>query len=109
MQGCLASMKVRNWWIIQSGYRTKNRYDYIAALTAHGISWSFCIMLPICIAFKFAIPWWVRTIFFVNIFLHCYIDDEKANKGTLSLLQDQVIHYVQIFCTWFIYVVSQAV
>ena len=54
LQGCLANMKQRDWW--KTNYPdNKYKYDYIAALFMHSLSWSFMIMLPIATFFSFNI------------------------------------------------------
>ena len=39
----LSKLKQKSWWEANAPERGY-RYDYLAALTAHAISWSFCIM-----------------------------------------------------------------
>lgn len=81
------------------------RRDYIMALFMHSFSWSFMIMLP-CIIYglicglEFNI--WVVGVYLVNMATHAYIDDCKANKRTINLIQDQIFHLVQIMFTWFL-------
>jgi hypothetical protein len=36
----------------------------------------------------------------INTALHAWIDDEKANKLNITLLEDQLIHLIQVGCTW---------
>ena len=44
-------------------------------------------------------------IFCINWAVHCVVDDCKANKKKINLIQDQLIHIVQIIVTWIILVV----
>ena len=37
---------------------------------------------------------------FLNTVIHMYVDDEKANKETINLVEVQIIHLIQIFLTW---------
>ena len=41
-------------------------------------------------------------LFIVNIFLHAQIDDMKANAKQINLIQDQLMHLVQVFGSWFL-------
>lgn len=41
-------------------------------------------------------------LFIVNIFLHAQTDDMKVNVKQINLIQDQVIHLVQIVVSWFL-------
>ena len=99
LQGILAKMKQKDWWEKQDGYRSFYKNDYIAALLAHGFSWSFMIMLPFVI---FGFMHW-SILFFIcfNAPLHAYIDHCKANRKEINLIADQVCHLNQILGTWF--------
>ena len=49
LQGILASMKQKEWWINTYNVninKTKYRYDYKAALLVHSFIWSFIVCLP---------------------------------------------------------------
>lgn len=93
LQGCLANMKQRDWW--KTNYPdSKYKYDYIAALFMHSLSWSFMIMLPIAAFFSF--------MFFTNIVCHMIVDNAKTNDKVINLVQDQSAHIAQIVWTWFL-------
>lgn len=100
LQGILASMKQKSWWLKQESYCDKYKYDYIVALIMHAFSWSFMIMLPLIWSFNFVFNWLVYSIFVVNVFIHAFIDDLKANKKKINLIQDQSIHIIQIVITY---------
>lgn len=100
LQGILAKMKQKDWWKKQDGYRSFYKNDYIAALLAHGFSWSFMIMLPFII-FGF-MHWSILFLICFNAPLHAYIDHCKANRKEINLIADQVCHLNQILGTWFI-------
>ena len=98
LQGWLASAKQKKWWE-QNAPDKLYRFDYIMALVCHSFSWSFMIMLPWIIyagpSLNFAliaIP--------VNVIIHAVVDDLKANKHKLNLIQDQLIHLAQIVVTF---------
>ena len=100
LQGVLAQMKQRSWWTKQDGYRDLYKHDYLCALMFHSFSWTFMIMLPIMIQKETASTFLI--VFIVNMFIHGFIDDLKANKFKINLWTDQLIHLTQIVITWVI-------
>ena len=103
LQGILASMKQKRWWREQKEYKPFYKYDYIIALIDHSISWTFMIMLPIALELEFNIGWWVVA-YIVNIAIHAFVDDLKANQLKINLVIDQLIHTMQILVTWAVFV-----
>jgi hypothetical protein len=103
LQGILASMKQKIWWKEQKEYKELYKNDYIAALIMHSFSWTFMIMLPIAITLCFNIGWWIFA-YVVNMCIHAFVDNLKANKFKINLVLDQTIHIVQIIITWLIFV-----
>ena len=99
LQGILASMKQKKWWEEQKEYREKYQYDYIWALITHSFSWSFMIMLPIALIKNFEVGITFVNVFIFNIIIHAIVDDLKANRFKINLIQDQIIHLVQIIIT----------
>lgn len=101
LQGWLASAKQKKWWE-KNAPDTLYKHDYIMALFCHALSWSIMIFLPILIYslinnidlqwFYLAIP--------INLCIHAFIDDLKANKLKINLIVDQSIHFIQICATW---------
>ena len=101
LQGIMASMKQKSWWQKDPvGSQPKYKHDYIAALFAHSFSWSFMIMLPVMLWGQ-----WEWPILLANMFTHAAIDDAKANKMQINLIQDQICHLIQILMTWLVFVV----
>lgn len=112
LQGILASMKQKTWW----GKQVKNlgqsmyKNDYKAALAAHCFEWSFCIMIPCLVSVytryeEFDISTIKNVVLyllvlFANVFGHYAIDDVKANEKRINLVDDQILHMVQIALTW---------
>lgn len=97
LQGILMSMKQREWW--EEHYSDKlYRYDYIVALLIHSMSWSFMIHLPTLIYlylnnqnlnfFCFSLLW--------QSLCHALVDHAKANRHTINLITDQILHVGQI-------------
>ena len=110
LQGWLASAKQKSWWQ-QNAPDELYKHDYIMALFMHGFSWTFMIMIiPTIYALTIAVNINAVTImiaifFVVNLCLHMYTDDKKANKKKINLIQDQLIHLVQIIGTWLYFIV----
>ena len=101
LQGIMASMKQKSWWQEHPvGSKPKYKNDYIAALFAHSFSWSFTIMIPVLICGQ-----WEWPILIANMLTHAVIDNAKANKFQINLIQDQTYHLIQIVVTWLIFVV----
>ena len=98
LQGIMASMKQKSWWE-KTNSADMYRYDYIAALIMHSLSWSFMIMLPLMLFGDISRYIWV---FPINVAIHAIVDDAKANRHKINLIQDQSIHMVQIILTWII-------
>lgn len=103
LQGILASMKQKKWWEEQKEYKKLYRHDYIPALIEHSFSWTFMIMLPIAFVLHFNIGWW-SIAYIVNMVVHAFVDNLKANKFKINLAIDQTIHLVQIVVTWLFFV-----
>ena len=101
LQGIMASMKQKSWWQKDPvGSQPKYKNDYIAALFAHSFSWAFMIMIPVMICGQ-----WEWPILIANMLAHAVIDNAKANKFQINLIQDQTYHLIQIVATWLIFVV----
>lgn len=103
MQGCLAQMKQKKWWA-RNAPQTLYEHDYIAALIAHSLSWSFSITIPLLAAELLApgtisIPL-LTLLYVLNALIHGFVDDLKCNKFQINLWQDQLAHLVQIIVTW---------
>lgn len=96
--GIIASMKQKKWW--EENYPQKlYKNDYKAALACHSFMWSFVVHIPL-ILFRY------ESIIIVSIFIHTIIhyiiDDLKANKYELNLIQDQILHLVQLITITFV-------
>lgn len=98
LQGILASMKQKSWWEKQAPDEMY-KHDYLVALLMHSISWSFMIMLPLLIHFKFDPPSLFLILWVANTAIHFIVDNLKANKRKINLIQDQALHMVQILIT----------
>lgn len=99
LQGILADMKQEQWWKRQERYNSKNKYDYIAALEIHSVEWTFWMMIPLLLLPHLDLGMFL-LLAALNIVVHSWTDDCKANYRDISLVQDQVIHLAQIAFTY---------
>ena len=99
LQGWLADGKQKSWWRkIFGGHEDavpdKYKFDYIAALVCHSLYWSIFICAPF-----FASSWFLVAVV-LNTIVHAIIDDLKANRFKINLIQDQLLHLGQILITF---------
>ena len=103
LQGILAKLKQKSWWKDHAPNELY-RYDYKIALFEHAFSWTCAIMIPatVCMLTGFIQADLLKyvSLFVVNVVLHIYIDNEKANRYSISLVIDQSMHFIQVICTW---------
>ncbi len=106
LQGWLASGKQKKWWGDQlkdapDSVKRKYRNDYKVALLCHSLYWSIIVCLPLLFH---------PVLFAINAIghaaLHYLIDDAKANKLAISLVEDQIYHFVQIISVWLVCVIA---
>ena len=104
--GILSNLKQKSWWK-DNAPDDMYKNDYIVGLLMHSFSWAFMVMLPISVYMllhgielngNYIIP------YLLNMVIHAIVDDLKANKKKLNLMQDQSIHLVQIVITWIIFI-----
>ena len=105
LQGILANMKQRQWWK-ENANKYMYRNDYKVALIEHAFSWSFMITLPFLVISFIQNNTFLMILlvisYFINTAIHAFIDDLKANKYVINLVEDQFNHLIQIICTWII-------
>ena len=99
LQGWLADGKQKSWWRkVFGGHEDavpdKYKNDYIAALVCHALYWSIFICAPF-----FASSWFLVAVA-LNTVAHAIIDDLKANRFKINLIQDQLLHLGQILITF---------
>ena len=96
LQGWLADGKQESWWkkICGGEIPDKYRHDYIAALVCHSLYWSIFVCAPFYASSHF-LPAIILT-----TGVHAVVDDLKANRKKLNLVQDQLIHFLQISLTF---------
>ena len=95
LQGWLADGKQKSWWkkILPNLEETKYRFDYVMALFCHSLYWSIFICLP------FLNHRHLLVAVLANTAIHMVVDDLKANRFKINLIQDQTLHFVQILLT----------
>lgn len=102
LQDTLAKLKQKSFWEENAPERLY-KHDYIMALILHGFSWSFMIMLPLLIYSNFTLHNIYFIFWLVNGLFHSWIDDCKANKKRINLIEDQIFHMIQILLTDVLY------
>lgn len=104
LQGWLASAKQKKYWE-ENAPDKMYKHDYIWALIMHSFSWAFMIMLPVALFMNFNVGFEFVMLFVWNVFLHAITDDAKANRKKINLIQDQMVHILQIIATFLCLVV----
>ena len=116
LQGKLAELKQKLWWENQREYweshvpncnYDKYKYDYIVALICHGFSWSVMVHIPMTVYFYliselFIASYWLVGSIIAQAIIHSIIDDLKANKFRINLIEDQLLHMIQILCIFIV-------
>ena len=97
-QKCLATLKQKSFWN-DAAPEMMYRNDYKVTLFMHGFSWGFMIMLPLASTRSFAVGADFAAVFIINVLIHAFVDDLKANKRKINLITDQCIHIMQIVIT----------
>lgn len=100
LQGWLASAKQKQYLVNLPSYTDKYKFDFLAALLMHAFSWTFMIMLPAAVLNKFDVSALFYLAFFANMCIHAITDHLKANIKAINLVQDQLIHIIQIVITF---------
>jgi hypothetical protein len=95
----LVNGKQKIWWQRHAPDK-RYQYDYICALALHGFSWTFLVMFPLAIQLRFELPMMFYYYYFANTVLHACIDNMKANRLRINLIQDQLLHIGQIILTF---------
>lgn len=105
-QGPIANFKCKDWW--KENYPDyKYRNDYKMACFIHALTWSILIIIPSAI-YLYIIGFITKdnnnylaifSLILINTCVHDTIDDSKANKKSISLCIDQLLHFFQILYT----------
>lgn len=107
LQGCLANMKQKSWWK-KNAPDPLYRHDYAISLIIHGTSWAIMTMMPIIVfsllkGFELG---WFYILIPLNAILHACIDHLKANMHKIDLIDDQVMHAMQILATLICFILT---
>lgn len=95
---CLSKLKQKSFWETYVKDNEKYKFDYKVALVIHALSWAIMIHLPLMFIVNNEILVLISVI--INTIMHAWIDDEKANKLNITLFEDQIMHLIQVGCTW---------
>ena len=95
---CLSKLKQETFWEPYVKDNSLYKNDYKVALMIHGLSWAIMIHIPLMVYGVNEIGVLISVI--LNSIIHAYIDDKKANKLNISLLEDQLLHGIQIAGTF---------
>jgi hypothetical protein len=98
----LHEMKQKAWWKEQLGKNPSldprpYRCDWICALLIHSFVWSAITFAPILWVMESIVG--IAICLLANTAVHAWIDHAKANEYALSLVEDQLLHIVQIGMT----------
>ena len=98
-------LKQKSWWVktCKDEGLSIEKYgnDYIMALFEHSLEWSIAIILPVI--FMLSINGYLLLLLVViNTIIHFIVDNAKANQLRLNLIQDQILHFIQVISTFLI-------
>jgi len=86
------------WGTADEQFR-KYKHDYKVAMAIHSVVWALVTFAPciwLCTSAKAML-----SILAVNAVAHYYIDNLKANRYRLNLVQDQILHLLQVGASFF--------
>lgn len=95
---CLSNLKQKSFWETYVKDDEKYKFDYKVALAIHALSWTIMIHLPLMVIG--VNEYGILLSVIINTIIHAWIDDEKANKLNITLFEDQIMHLIQVGCTW---------
>lgn len=103
LQDKFTYLKQKSWWVKTCNDEglSLDKYgkDYMMALFEHSLEWSIAIMLSVIFLCN-TTGWVLLVCVIVNTIIHYIVDNAKANQLRLNLIQDQLIHFIQIILTW---------
>ena len=104
----LDGMKQKIWWRRQFKKLKMDEvdakhygYDFKCALLIHAFVWSILTFAPLIYFTKSVAG--ILVMVAANALIHAKIDDVKANEYLPNLIEDQVMHIVQIAGTLFLW------
>lgn len=107
LQGILANMKQKSWWLNHPEYEPMYQNDYKICLIIHAFSWSFLVHLPGLLIVNIQDPKYcfIGISVIIHCIIHAIVDDCKANKRIINLVTDQAVHFVQIVVIFLTYII----
>lgn len=108
MPTILNKLKCKRWWKENTDEHYHN--DWAMSLMLYGMMWSMTIHIPVVTYLYFtnnlkSMYGFIVGTICINQFIHCIIDDLKCNRGALNLTQSQILHIIQIVCTYIFYTI----
>ena len=100
----LNELKQKAWWLEQLKAHPEldaslYKHDYIVCLLLHAFKWSCLTAVPVLLIAGLPSAWLLGLLIICNTAVHAVVDDLKANKLAISLVQDQLMHLLQIIVT----------
>lgn len=97
----LDKFKQWRWWRDQISAEEEEKWnmykdDYKVALWIHSFQWALVTCLPLLMCGGLL----YMFIAIIHAVIHGTIDDMKANWMRINLIQDQVLHTVQVLVIW---------
>jgi len=103
LQTKFSYLKQKSWWIkaCQEDNLPIEKYknDYKMAVFEHSLEWSIVIIIPVMLFYNVS-SIALATIILINTIIHYIVDNAKANQLRLNLIQDQILHFLQIIITF---------
>lgn len=103
LQGWLASAKQKVWWK-KNAPKELYKDDYKVALIEHAFMNATMVHIPVYLFLSKDLPVLIVTFLYVLV-THALIDNEKANKLSINLITDQVLHILIILHIYLMYIV----
>ena len=97
LQGILAQFKQKEFWkknAPQKLYET----DWAISMLCHSAYWALVTFAPVIYLWR-GRGLGLVLLLFANILIHAAVDDLKANARKINLVDDQLLHFMQIVAT----------
>lgn len=100
LQGWLGTSKQKSWWESQKEYNENYKNDYKICLLCHSLEWSIIIHIPIIVYQGYCTGFGLLLLILFQTVVHYVVDDLKANKKTMNLVENQFCHFLQIIISY---------
>ena len=108
LQGLFGNLKSKFWWmdacnnlkgiVSKKVVYSKCKRDFMAGLLIHSAYWALITFFPIWYFCESDVK--MLAVLVPNVAIHYFVDDLKANKLKINLIEDQLIHLGQIIVTF---------